>query len=722
MKHFFDFLGRAKSSFATLVALSFLCVFFSSCSSEDQTKEYVKAVQFSAEEREGGTRMTVSMTTETEGAVIFYTTDGSSPPMQSAKYTGAITFMENKTIKAFAVKEGLENSPISVATVSIAEKTIIIETDSGNSYNHKLDISSILVRKSAEKNYIWENGVKTERYNRYFCPIDLTESFTRLPKAGETVKITWKGTSDKAISKMQLKLVDNNTKTANWGAALSETIEFSDIFADKDFSVDHTFTFSNNPIEKVILQFIYMPDILDTEATFKVSGLLFPIKKDFSMAPSDAPVINPHKGFVQYAWSNGFINNQYWDAALASGKNEAWDYCTVVYTGCGWSKIQKGEHEYDWTFIDNLLKLCAENGRTLGWRIYPTDTGAKKADEPGSGEYVPQYIYDKGCGFVDATIKGTETKIRVPDWSDPIYIQACKDFAAEMARRYDGDSRVEFIDIRSFGNWGEWHCSQLDGSEMPSEEIQKDMIAYYKSVFKTTQLVIPSDCRGDVYQYALSLGIAKRDDGLIQIADRENDLAKCYEAGLPTVGENCDIYEKLLNLDNSDRWHQQWTLERWKSVINVAHLTYYELDRQSCAMTFFKDNAEHVKEMTNKLGYNFEVTAAHLDTDENLKTQLSVTIKNTGLAPAFFDVHLIAEVIDQSGKRKAQIGSIKKIKKGSFADGDEKTYVFYSDFTSICSGDRICIGLYEDPSAASPNVKFDNKNTLKNNKLVLGEL
>ena len=408
------------------------------------------------------------------------------------------------------------------------------------------------------------------------------------------------------------------------------------------------------------------------------------------------------------------MDNKYWDVTLASGKNEAWDYCTVVYTGCGWDSIQKGKNEYDWSRIDNLLNLCGQSNRTLGWRIYPTNSSAETG-----GDHVPQFIYDEGCGSVQATVRGTERKIRVPDWEDPIYIQACKDFAAEMARRYDGDSRVEFIDIRAFGNWGEWHCFQLEGSEMPSKEIQKDMIAYYKSVFKTTQLVVPSDCRDDVYEYALSIGVGKRDDGLIQIKGREDELAKCYMAGLPAVGENCATYKDLLNNSDQDRYNQKWTLDLWKSVINVSHMTYYELDRDDCGKTFFNDNAEAVKEMVNKLGYNFEVVSASLDYDDELNIQLTVKIKNTGLAPAFFDMNLIADITDNDGNRKAQLANIKRIKKGSFADGDEKTFVFIAPFTSLRTGDSICLGLYEDALSESPSVKFDNKNTLSNNKLKL---
>ena len=333
------------------------------------------------------------------------------------------------------------------------EKPVYVEIGTGETYKWKIDLSQFLIEKTAVANYIWKSGVKTEKYEEYICNLDLTSRFDRLPKAGDSVKISWKGMSDKTISNMQVRLVDNNTKTADWGKARSETISLEDIIANEDFSLEHTFTFNSDSKEKVILKFIYKKEVLDAPATFTLSGLLSSKNYSFTLSPSGGPVVNPHKGFVQYAWSSDYIDNIYWDATLASGKNEAWDYCSVVYTGAGWASIQKGKNEYDWSFIDNLLRLCAENGRTLGWRIYPVNSSAKEEGKPGSGEHVPQYIYDEGCPFVEATIKGTDKTIRVPDWSNPIYIQACKDFAAEMTRRYDGDKRVEFIDIRSFGNW-----------------------------------------------------------------------------------------------------------------------------------------------------------------------------------------------------------------------------------------------------------------------------
>ncbi len=733
---------------AALVTL--LLVIFSSCKPEVQVsyiekntyieKQYTAPVIFSSSVNDDGS-VSVSMATQTEGAAIYYTTDGTTPNAKSFEYTRPLVFTENVTILAKAVKNGLEDSAVSSVVVSISEKNPADQggsEDSGNlsggdgqSYNYKIDLSNLLIKQQSKESFIWKSGKETEEYNNYIYNLDLTPAFIsqygKMPQTGEKVRIVWRGTCDKSFpeSSLNLRLVDANTKTAEWGKALSDKTTLPEITDGKDFIIDYIFTITSNPIEKVILNFTYSKQVLDSKVTFKLSGLHSAFSKDFDLAPSGDVIINPHKGFVMYAWSPQYLDNVYWDASLASGKNPAWDYCSVVYTGCGWNSVQKDWNEFDWSKIDKMLELCANSGRTLGWRIYPLNSTARADD-------VPQFIYDAGCKSVMATIKGTTEQLRVPDWSDPIYLQACKSFADEISRRYDGDRRVEFIDIRCFGNWGEWHCSQLLGSdgkviEMPSEEIQKEMIAYYASVFKSTQLVVPSDCKGEVYDFALSIGVAKRDDGLVQIKDREEVLAKCYQAGLPTIGENCSEYEDMLKLDDSDRWHRKWTLERWKNVINTAHLSYYELDRGGyCGRVFLEDNLQSVKEMNNKLGYNFEVTSAKLTYDDDLNLLLSVTIKNTGLAPAFFDVNLIADITDSSGKRKYQLGSTKQIKKGSFADGDEKTFVFsdlsFDCLKPLCDGDCICLGLYEDCEDENPTVKFDNKNTLANKKLRLGRL
>lgn len=61
----------------------------------------------------------VTISTETEGATIYYTTNGDNPTTSSTEYTAAITVGESMTIKAIAVKDGLANSAVAEAVYTI---------------------------------------------------------------------------------------------------------------------------------------------------------------------------------------------------------------------------------------------------------------------------------------------------------------------------------------------------------------------------------------------------------------------------------------------------------------------------------------------------------------------------------------------------------------------------------------------------------------------------
>lgn len=63
----------------------------------------------------------VTIACATEGAAIHYTTDGTEPTAASALYTEPIVITEAVTIKAIAVKEGLENSAVATAEYTIKE-------------------------------------------------------------------------------------------------------------------------------------------------------------------------------------------------------------------------------------------------------------------------------------------------------------------------------------------------------------------------------------------------------------------------------------------------------------------------------------------------------------------------------------------------------------------------------------------------------------------------
>ncbi|MCM1170125.1 MAG: chitobiase/beta-hexosaminidase C-terminal domain-containing protein [Bacteroides sp.] len=62
-----------------------------------------------------GEHVEVALTSTTPGAVIYYTTDGSTPTAQSTLYTEAFTVSTNTTVKAIACKERMDTSAVATA-------------------------------------------------------------------------------------------------------------------------------------------------------------------------------------------------------------------------------------------------------------------------------------------------------------------------------------------------------------------------------------------------------------------------------------------------------------------------------------------------------------------------------------------------------------------------------------------------------------------------------
>ncbi|MCQ2092657.1 MAG: hypothetical protein MJY85_08255 [Fibrobacter sp.] len=465
----------------------------------------------------------------------------------------------------------------------------------------------------------------------------------------------------------------------------------------------------------------------------------------YSLKAFEGPFTNPHKGFCVTTGGAWSYSPEWQYAPEGSEKNQAWN---IVSHGCGyqrWNKLNPEKGVYDWTELEKLLNAGAAYGKGYGLRVFPyaSPMGRKnKYTVESDYDWTPSYVYEAGAkkDYAKMTDGGVEYTLAVPRWDDPIYIQAAKDFAAALAAKYDGDPRLEYIDIRAFGNWGEWHIAHFDGSQMPSDEIEMDMLDYYASLFKKTLLVLPSNGSGNVYRHALSLGIAKRDDGLIATPWREDSLEVAYKAGLPTIGENYSTYAIMLTYDNIiPGGHLRWTPERWKEVIYKSHMTYYVLDQdEHAAFEFYKENKADADSLSKVLGYNFSISKAELvtvtqaaDTPDAHETTraLNITVKNTGVAPCFFDIYIVAEFVNGEGEVLEQLGKTIHVPKGTFKDEDVKDFSFSSKIsneqTNVAAlpGVSVALSIYESEEAfkkgENPTVKFDNDGLLKNNKLLL---
>lgn len=459
----------------------------------------------------------------------------------------------------------------------------------------------------------------------------------------------------------------------------------------------------------------------------------------FSLKPFNGPLANPHKGFTVPVGGTWTFVPEFQYGPYGELNNRAWDLISYGSGYFQWDKLNPQKGVYDWTEVEKILDICDKNGLGYALRVLPYSPSFINGDDTPTEKYdwTPAWVYENGAKKVTATLKGKGYRAQVPVWDDPVYLQAAKDFAKAFAEKFDGDPRLEYIDIRTFGEWGEWHASHLDGSEMPSAEIEMDMLDYYAAQFKKTLIVLPSNGSGDVYTHAISLGIAKRDDGFIGTPGRPDSLMRAYKAGLPTIAENLAGYTTMLTYnDIIPGGYLKWTPDRWVSAIKTAHLTYYVLDQDSDdGFIFYKDNKALADSMTHVIGYNFTVSKAELTTiiePTTTKNTLDITVKNTGVAPCFFDVYLVAEFVDSTGKSLEQMGKTIYIPKASFKDEMEKNFSFTHEVsarqTNVAQlpGVSVALSLYESENAyesgKNPTVRFDNDGILENKKLLLKKI
>ena len=86
---------------------------------ETAVMETVASPEFSVASGAVNSGTEVTITCATEGAKIYYTTDGSEPTASSTEYTGAISVTEAVTLKAIAVKDGMNDSAVASASYLI---------------------------------------------------------------------------------------------------------------------------------------------------------------------------------------------------------------------------------------------------------------------------------------------------------------------------------------------------------------------------------------------------------------------------------------------------------------------------------------------------------------------------------------------------------------------------------------------------------------------------
>ncbi|MCI6892041.1 MAG: chitobiase/beta-hexosaminidase C-terminal domain-containing protein, partial [Treponema sp.] len=121
----------------------------------------------------------VTITCSTEGAKIYYTTDGSEPTASSTEYTAAISVTAAVTLKAIAVKSGMNDSAIASASYTIKGTVASPEFSlASGAVNSGTEVTITCATEGAKIYYTTDGTEPTASSTEYTAAISVTKAVT----------------------------------------------------------------------------------------------------------------------------------------------------------------------------------------------------------------------------------------------------------------------------------------------------------------------------------------------------------------------------------------------------------------------------------------------------------------------------------------------------------------------------------------------------------------
>jgi hypothetical protein len=178
-------------------------------------------------------------------------------------------------------------------------------------------------------------------------------------------------------------------------------------------------------------------------------------------------LLNPHKGCETFQRFNGdplYEGQHYSESGPTEfpprkfeGVTPGYLPSTVSYCRWFWNLFEPEKGRYDFTVIEGALETAASRGQTLHLRLQPH--GAPSEPE------VPAWYVARYKTTPIVRYRGT---FLAPEYDSPEFLDAWGGLIAEFGRRFDGDPRLEAVDVSYIGPWGEGdgECSEAGVERM----------------------------------------------------------------------------------------------------------------------------------------------------------------------------------------------------------------------------------------------------------------
>ena len=401
-------------------------------------------------------------------------------------------------------------------------------------------------------------------------------------------------------------------------------------------------------------------------------------------------LLNPGKGLVSRKCSN----------------NTADELTSVLYYRFRWCDIEPEEGKFEWSIIDKKMEDAISRNKKIAFGVANASTSSSTI------KYIsPEWVFTSGAEYYEYTSTNGNLQI-IPDWTDEIYLEKLNNFIKALGERYDGNENIEFIDIRSYGNWGEQHLIPIGGEDISSKELKDLYIKPYMDNFKKTRLVIPWGLEqyNDTYNWGIDNGISIRRDGIMKYSNGQSCFEYAY-GKVPTIFEYNNEYTTL-------KENGLWSEEKLLEYIENWKPSYTEIWPE-----MYEDNPEFCKYIGNKIGYYFRFKEANFTNTIEVDSNNNISLKfvNEGVAPLYEDCTVYIGLLDEN------YNLVKKYKTDidphTWMPNEEKTENINVIFDDIEPGNYIIsFGLFLNEDDDNPTYLLGNEGKTDDKWYVFGKL
>lgn len=358
-----------------------------------------------------------------------------------------------------------------------------------------------------------------------------------------------------------------------------------------------------------------------------------------------AALRNPGMGWVLHHFDNDL--RRYTVDLEPSDTVEDFPGASVVYMRLAWSYLEPEEGRFHWALVDSPAQRWIAKGWQLAFRFTCAESGR---DQPyATPEWVRKagakgHFYQPGKGVTDGAAWWE------PDYDDPVFLDKLERFLAAAAARYDGRPEVAFIDVGSFGVWGEGHTFSSTRLPYSAATVRRHLDLHRKH-FRRTLLAANDDFsiqgRGlEILHYARSIGMTLRDDSILvsggNSAYHHAYLAPRFWPELPVILE-CEHFGP-----SRDRgyWQDGSLYLRAVEDYHASYATVHWYPRP-----FLEANRALIDRINLRLGYRLQLLEASWPEQVAAGGELTVgySWRNAGVAPCLPGGHPAITLKDARG-------------------------------------------------------------------------